>query len=160
MLNKKMLEITVGFFMLAGLAALLMLAITVSGLTGVYSQNKGYLITADFNNVGGLKPRAKVSIAGVPVGRVVGIALDQKNFLAKVTILVNDDWHQIPSDSQASILTAGLLGDNYIGITAGFSDVFWKEGAHVGVEETNSAIVLEQLISKFMSNQASSGKKS
>jgi phospholipid/cholesterol/gamma-HCH transport system substrate-binding protein len=158
MRNKKILEVAVGFFILAGAGALLMLAITVSGLTDIYSQNTGYQITADFNNIGGLKLRAKVSIAGVSVGRVVGISLDDQNFIAKVTMLINDEWHRIPNDSEASILTSGLLGDNYIGVTAGFSNTFLEEGAHIPIESTTSAIILEQLISKFVSNQASEKK--
>ena len=158
MRNKKVLEVAVGFFVLVSAAALLMLSITVSGLTDIYGKNKGYQVTADFSNIGGLKLRAKVSLAGVPIGRVVGISLDEQNFVAKVTMLINDEWRRIPSDSQASILTAGLLGDNYVGVTPGFSPVFWEEGTHIPLESTTSAIILEQLISKFVSHQASEKK--
>ncbi len=151
----KAIEMAVGLFMLAGLAALAMLAITVSGLTQIYPQESGYIITVDFNNVGGLKPRAKVTIAGVPVGRVKSIALDQQEFVARVSISLQNKSYGIPDDSKASILTAGLLGDNYIGLTPGFSDTFLKEGGHIPVEDTNSALILEQLISRFVAGQAS-----
>lgn len=158
MRHKKTMEIAVGFFILISAAALLMLLITVSGLTDIYSQKRGYQVTADFNNIGGLKLRAKVSLAGVAIGRVIDISLDEQNFLAKVTLLINEEWRHIPSDSQASILTSGLLGDNYIGITAGFSQDFLEKGTHISVESTSSAIILEQLISKFVSTQASEKK--
>lgn len=158
MLAKKNIEVTVGFFMLMAVAAMLMLAIRVSGLSDVYHDG-GYMVTVDFNNVGGLKPRAKVSIGGVQVGRVKTISLDQQHFVARVTMVINEQWNSIPSDSQASILTAGLLGDNYIGLTPGFSETALAEGSHIPVEETNSAIILEQLVSKLVANQASSGGK-
>ncbi len=158
MLNKKALEVVVGLFVLAGLGALLMLAIVVSGLSELSIHERGYAITADFNNVGGLKPKAKVTVAGVPVGRVKSISLDQEHFVARVHIMIHEPWTAIPSDSQASILTAGLLGDNYIGLTPGFSDTFLAENSHIALEDTNSAIILEQLISKFVSGQASANK--
>ena len=158
MLSKKHLEITVGFFVLSGLLALLMLAITVSGLTDIY-HDSGYTVTADFNNVGGLKPRAKISIGGVQVGRVKAISLDQQSFAARVTMVISNQWKEIPNDSQASILTAGLLGDNYVGLTPGFSDTNLMEGSHIPLEDTNSALILEQLISKLVANQASNHGK-
>lgn len=154
-MRKSTLEITVGLFVITGLAALLVLAIKVSGLTDIYSGDTGYEVTADFTNIGGLKPRARVSLAGVPVGRVIAIDLDKENFVAHVTMIIREDMHSIPADSQASILTAGLLGDNYIGLTPGFSDRMLSEGGHIAVEDTSSAVILEQLISKFVSGKAS-----
>lgn len=154
-MRKSTLEITVGLFVITGLAALLVLAIKVSGLTDLYSGDTGYQVTADFTNIGGLKPRARVSLAGVPVGRVIAIDLDKENFVAHVTMVIREDMQTIPDDSQASILTAGLLGDNYIGLTPGFSDRMLGEGGHIAVEDTSSAVILEQLISKFVSGKAS-----
>lgn len=145
----------VGLFIIAGLAGLLMLAVNVSGLTDIYSGDEGYEISAEFTNVGGLKSRARVTVAGVPVGRVTNIFFDQENYLAKVTMLINKEYSNLPDDTRASILTAGLLGDNYIGLTPGFSEVFLAPGNHILLENTSSAVILEELISKFVAGQAS-----
>lgn len=155
MWQRKSIEITVGLFMLAGLAALLMMALRVSGLNDVYTRTPGYTITAVFDNAGGLKPKAKVTIAGVSVGRVISIGLEKGSYLAEVTIRVNDKVDDIPDDSHASILTAGLLGDNYIGLTPGFSETFLKAGSRIPETQTDSAVILENLISKFLSSKAS-----
>lgn len=157
-MQKRTIEIAVGIFFLLGIAAFTMLALRVSGLTDVYVAREGYYITAFFENVGGLKPRARVTIAGVTVGRVISIDFDQKAYLARVKIFVNDKINNIPDDTTANILTSGLLGDNYIGLTPGFSNKFFKAGDKIPVESTNKAIVLEELVSKFMSNQASGFK--
>ena len=154
------IELAVGLFVLAAIGALLMLSIRVAGLSDITTGKNGYLITADFSNVGGLKVRSRVSIAGVPVGRVTHISLDQNSFTARVTMMLDPDANHIPDDSQASILTSGLLGDNYVGLTPGFSDKVLVTGGHVPLENTNSALVLEQLISHFMANQASQTPKS
>lgn len=153
-MQKRTIEIAVGIFFLLGILAFAMLAIKVSGLSGVYIEN-GYVLTAEFENVGGLKARARVSIAGVPVGRVESIEFDNQNYVAKVSIIINDDVKNIPNDTTASILTSGLLGDNYIGLTPGFSTTYLKPGDHIPLENTNKAIVLEDLISKFFAGQAS-----
>lgn len=158
-MQKRALEITVGLFFLLGIAAFIVLALKVSGLGEAITFSDGYTITADFENIGGLKPRARVTIAGVSVGRVTSIKYDPKEYLAHVTILVDDTVKNIPEDSNASILTAGLLGDNYIGLTPGFSDTFLKVGGHISVNNTNKAVVLEELVSKFLANQASGLKK-
>ena len=156
-MQKRTIEVIVGLFILSGLAALLMLALKVSGLVGMdmFREKEGYHITADFDNVGGLKVRSRVALAGVPVGRVVHIELDQQNFIAKVTLVIDKHIDHIPTDSRFSILTAGLLGDNYLGITPGFSDSFLHEGGHVGISSTDSALILEQLLSRFLAGQAS-----
>lgn len=153
-MQKRTIEIAVGIFFLLGIAAFAIMAIKVSGLSQVYNSS-GYTITAEFENIGGLKPRARVSIAGVAVGRVASIDFDDKNYLAKVTINVNSNVRNLPDDTTASILTAGLLGDNYIGLTPGFSDNFLKPGSSIPLENTNKAVVLEELVSKFLSGQAS-----
>lgn len=152
---KRTIEIAVGLFFLLGIAAFIMLAVKVSGLGHLYDVNQGYEISADFENVGGLKPRARVTIAGVTVGRVLSIDFNQKDYLAQVKIRLNSEVTDIPVDTTASILTAGLLGDNYIGLTPGFSEQFFKEGTHIPVGQTNKAVVLEELISRFVAGQAS-----
>ncbi len=154
-------EITVGLIVIAGVLSLLMLAVQVSGLGSFTREAPGYKIKAAFSNIGGLKVRAKISVAGVVVGRVVHIELDPQTFNA--TVLMSLDPKavaKLPNDSRASILTAGLLGDNYISLTAGFNDnEYLKEGDTITVSNTDSAVVLEQLISKFLAGQASSGPK-
>lgn len=154
-MQKRGIEISVGIFFLIGIAAFIMLAMKVSGLSDINMTKDGYEVTAEFANIGGLKPRARVTIAGVAVGRVVAIHFDNQYYLAKVSILFDKEINNIPDDSKASILTAGLLGDNYIGLTPGFSEQFFKNGDHIPVENTNEAVVLEELISKFLSGQAS-----
>lgn len=156
-MQKRTIEIIVGFFVLGGLAALLMLAVKVSGLTGLdmFHEKDGYHITADFTNIGGLKTRSRVTLAGVPIGRVMHIELDQQNFIAKVTIVLDKRVNHIPTDSKLSILTAGLLGDNYLGVTPGFADASLEEGSHIGLASTDSALILEQLLSRFLAGQAS-----
>ncbi len=154
-MQKRTTEIAVGFFFLLGILAFSMLAIQVSGISRICNLEKGYKITADFENIGGLKPRARVTIAGVAVGRVTAINYDPKDYVARVSIMIDDKVNNIPDDTSASILTSGLLGDNYIGLTPGFSENFYKEGDHIPVENTSKAVVLEELVSKFLSSQAS-----
>jgi len=153
--QRKLVEIAVGFFMLAGIAALLLLALKVSGLgfQSFYAEDQGYPVAVMFNNAGGLKPKAKVTIAGVYVGRVKSIELNQ-DYIARVDLWLHKDL-KIPEDTRASILTAGLLGDNFIGLTPGFSENNLKAGAIIPETQTDSAMVLEDLISKFVSGKAS-----
>lgn len=155
MLHKRTIEIAVGIFFLLGIAAFAMLAIKVSGLTEIYVSGETYQITADFDNVGGLKPRARVTMAGVTIGRVIAIDFNPKLYVAHVTLDIDKKVDNIPNDTKAGILTAGLLGDNYIGLTPGFSDQFFKDGDNISENDTNGAIVLEQLVEKFLSGQAS-----
>ncbi len=154
-MQKRTIEIAVGVFFLLGILAFAMLALQVSGISKMCALKEGYKITADFENIGGLKPRARVTIAGVAVGRVVGINYDPKTYVARVTIFIDNNVNNIPDDTSASILTSGLLGDNYIGLSPGFSEHFYKEGDHIPVENTSKAVVLEELVSKFLSSQAS-----
>jgi len=148
-------DIAVGIFFLLAIAAFIILAVKVSGLNEIFIPERGYTISAEFENIGGLKPRARVTIAGVTVGRVIAIEYDHKNYLAKVKLFIYGKVNNIPDDTTASILTAGLLGDNYIGFTPGFSDNYFKNDDTIAVEKTTKAVVLEELISKFMSSQAS-----
>lgn len=148
-MSKKMVETSVGFFIILGIVALLMLAFRVSGLTE-YAIHDTYAVTADFNNIGDLKPRAPVTIAGVRIGQVQSIHLNNNTFHAVVTLLIDSDENKIPEDSEASILTAGLLGSNYIEITPGFEEAYLAEGSHI--EDTHSAIILENMIGQLLFN--------
>lgn len=155
----KTVELTVGLFMIAGIVSLLMLAVQVSGLSNILKTESGYKVTVEFANIGGLKVRAKVSLGGVVVGRVVSIALEPKTFNASVVMTIDPARvGSLPNDTRASILTAGLLGDSYIGLTPGFNDTeFLKAGDVIPVENTDSAIILENLVSKFLAGKVSNG---
>ena len=150
-MHSKNIEILVGLFVVAGMAALLMLAMKVSNL-GDFTEKAGYSVTAEFDNIGGLKVRSPVSMAGVRVGRVSDIALDRENYTARVTLNISSQYDQIPLDTSASIFTAGLLGEQYIGLEAGGDEEFLVAGGEL--ELTQSAMVLEQLIGKFLFSKA------
>lgn len=150
-MNRTTLDLWVGFFVAIGLAALLFLALKVGNLTQT-SQGESYVLEARFGNIGGLKVRAPVKSAGVVVGRVADIRLDQENFLALVTLNV-DKRYQFPRDTFATINTAGLLGEQYVGFEAGGDEAILKDGDTI--KKTQDAMVLEKLISQFMYNKAS-----
>ena len=145
------LEITVGFFMAAGLVALFFLAMQVSNLASI-SGNEGYRVTARFDNIGGLKVRSPVSMAGVRIGRVVDISYDQSSFEAVVTLSIDPEFNQIPDDSIAKIYTSGLLGEQYIGLDPGGSLESLQQGSELML--TQSALVLEEIIGQFLFSQA------
>lgn len=147
MLNK-MMEILVGFFMILAILALTFLALQVSGLTGYSNKADYYKVTADFDNVGGLKVRAPVMIAGVSVGQVANIVLNNNDFRAKVTLLIDKDKATLPTDTSASIYTQGLLGSNYVNLSPGYAESFIKNDGVI--ETTNSAVILEKLIGQFL----------
>lgn len=154
-MKARAVEVTVGLFVIAGIVSLLILALQVSGLTHLFAEESGYKVKAEFTNLGGLKVRAKVSLAGVTVGRVTDIALEPESFYATVTLSIDPNRVQnLPEDTRASIFTSGLLGDNYISLTPGFSANTLKEGSMILAENTDSAIVLEQLVSQFLAGQA------
>ncbi len=155
MVTKRWIEFWVGIFVLLGCLALGLLALNVSGLTDFYQGSTGYKVVADFENIGGLKVRSRVSIAGVAIGRVTQIDYNPTNYMATVTMWLKTDANKIPVDSKWSILTAGFLGDNYIGIVPGFDTQYLVQDAHVPVENTTSSVVLEDLISRFFSEKAS-----
>jgi len=161
MMKMRTVEITVGAFMIASILSLLMLALQVSGLNTFYKEDRGYKVKAEFTNIGSLKVRAKVSLGGVLIGRVVRIDLEPKTFNAKVWMIIDPlRVDKLPIDSRASILTAGLLGDNYISITPGFNDTeFLKEGDTIPIDSTDSAVILEQLVSKFLAGQTNGNAK-
>ena len=156
----RLLEIIVGCFMLAGLVALLVLAFTVSGFAPRVG-NHSYTVTANFDNVGDLKVRAPVTIAGVHVGEVTKITLDKDTFRAHVRMKIADTQDKIPYDSAARILTQGLLGSNYVSIEPGYGDESgdnFLKGSSV-IEETHPALILENLIGQFLFNIQKDDKK-
>lgn len=146
------MEILVGFFVAIGFVAMFFLSMEVSNLSSVNTE-EGYDITASFENVGSLKVRAPVAMAGVNIGRVKGIKFDSETFEAVVTMNIETKYNQLPSDSNASILTAGLLGEQYIGLEPGGEEDVLKNGSVL--ELTQSAVVLEQLIGQFLFNSDS-----
>jgi phospholipid/cholesterol/gamma-HCH transport system substrate-binding protein len=151
MMQSKSTEIIVGLFVAAGLAALFMLAMKVSNL-GEFTDEAGYQVTAEFENIGGLKVRAPVTMAGVRVGRVADISLDPVTYNAKVSINMYSQFDTIPLDTSASIYTAGLLGEQYIGLVAGAEEEFLQNGDVIDL--TQPALVLEQVIGQFLYSKA------
>jgi phospholipid/cholesterol/gamma-HCH transport system substrate-binding protein len=149
-MNKHAIETMVGGFVLLGLGAIVFLALKAANL-GSFSGAKGYELTANFDNIGGLKPRAPVRSAGVNVGRIVSIHLDTKTYQGVVKLQVNEGV-TFPKDSTAKILTAGLLGDQYVGIEPGADDKTYAPGETI--KQTQSAVVLENLIGQFLFNKA------
>ncbi|HUX81891.1 MAG TPA: outer membrane lipid asymmetry maintenance protein MlaD [Halothiobacillus sp.] len=144
------IEIVVGAFVLAGIIALLMLTLKWSnfGSTSVH----GYTVTAEFDNVGGLSDRSPVKLAGMTIGRVERIQIDPKTFEAVVTLVIGDQYNNLPKDSFASIYTAGLLGAQYVEISPGGDTQVLKNGDKITM--TQSAVILEKVISKFLFNKA------
>ena len=151
MLNRKSLELWVGLFVAAGILALAMLAFKVGNLTSADVMD-GYRLTARFDNVGGLKAKAAVTMAGVRIGRVSAIGFDSNKYQAEVTMDIDGRYKNIPKDSSASILTSGLLGDQYIGIEPGGDETYLKNGDVF--LRTQSALVLEKLIGQVIFDKA------
>lgn len=148
-MQNRTLEIGVGLFLMAGVLALLLLALRVSGLS-VGSAGDTYKVYAYFDNIAGLTVRAKVTMAGVTIGRVESIELDRKTQLARVELSIDRTVDDISTDTVAAILTAGLLGEKYIGISVGGDDEVLADGGVI--RDTQSALVLEDLIGKFLLN--------
>ncbi len=153
-MTSKGVEIGVGLFVALGLAALLMLAMKVSNLSES-STNGGYELIARFDNIGGLKVRSPVTMAGVRIGRVSAIGFDNQTYEAVVTLTINSIYNQLPADTSASIFTAGLLGEQYVGLEAGGSLQFLGDKDEIKL--TQSAVVLEQIIGQFLYNRAAQG---
>jgi len=147
MQQTRSVEIGTGLFVLLGFAALFFLTTQTTGSEN-FSGNDVYAVTARFENVGSLKNRAPVSMSGVTIGRVTDVRFDPEMLNAEVTFVIDSQYDQIPEDSDASILTAGLLGSQYIGLQPGGSDIYLEEGSEI--QFTQSAIVLENLISKYL----------
>jgi phospholipid/cholesterol/gamma-HCH transport system substrate-binding protein len=149
-MSRRSIETLVGLFVLLGMAALLFLALKAANLAS-FGEHKGYTISARFDNIGGLKPRAPVRSAGVTVGRVKSISLDSKTYLGVVRMEI-DNHVKFPKDTSAKILTSGLLGDQYVGLEPGADD---KElAAGDVIRQTQSAVVLENLIGQLIFNKA------
>ena len=156
MKQTRTIEIVTGAFIVLGFVALYIVATSATNI-GSYGETKGYTITASFNNIGGLKARAAVSMAGVQIGRVTDVKLDPKSFAAVVTMQIDGLYNDIPDDSTASILTEGLLGSQYIGIDPGGSDTSLKNGSRI--QYTQDSLVLEKLIQQFFSKATAPGAK-
>jgi phospholipid/cholesterol/gamma-HCH transport system substrate-binding protein len=149
-MERSVLDLWVGLFVCAGIGALLVLALKVGNMSG-FSVADTYKVYAEFDNVGGLKPRAPVKSAGVVVGRVADVSFDNETFRARVTLHI-DTRYKFPKDSSASILTAGLLGEQYIGMDGGGDDHMLKDGDRLMI--TQSAVVLEKIIGQFLYGKA------
>jgi phospholipid/cholesterol/gamma-HCH transport system substrate-binding protein len=151
MARTRTIEILVGAFMAAGIIALFFLAMRVSNLSASPGGD-GYLLKARFDNVGSLKVRAPVTMAGVRVGRVESIAFDKATYEALVTLRIEREYDNLPTDTFANVFTSGLLGEQYIGLDPGGSTDYLHDGDTVG--HTQSALVLEQMIGQFLFNKA------
>ncbi len=147
MQQTRAVELGTGLFVLLGMGALFFLTTQTTGGDD-FSADETFEVSARFDNVGSLRPRAPVAMSGVTIGRVTGIEFDSYSLDAVVTLDIDSRYDQLPDDSDASILTAGLLGSQYIGLQAGGSDVYLEEGSEIMF--TQSAIVLENLIGKFL----------
>jgi len=153
-MERTTLDLWVGVFVVAGIAALVVLALKVGNLS-TYNVSETYQLQAHFTNVGGLKPTASVRSAGVLVGRVTSITLDTGTYEAKVTMSI-DKRYQFPRDTFANILTSGLLGEQYIGLAPGGDDKMLQNGEEF--KKTQSAVVLEEMIGKFLYNNSDAKK--
>jgi phospholipid/cholesterol/gamma-HCH transport system substrate-binding protein len=155
-MERTTIDLWVGVFVALGLAAIFGLALKVGNLT---SSNIGatYTVTAAFENIGGLKPHAPVKSAGVVIGRVDSIVFNSKDYEAEVTLKL-DKRYEFPKDTFANIYTAGLLGEQYIGLEAGGEETMLKNGDKIS--HTQDAVVLEKMISQFLYNKASDTKSS
>ena len=153
MRQTRSVEIGTGLFVLLGMSALFFLTTQTTGGNN-FSASDTYSVEARFGNVGSLKSRAPVAMSGVTIGRVTSVVFDPESLEAKVVFVIDSQYDRIPDDSDASILTSGLLGSQYIGLQAGGSDIYLEDGSEIYF--TQSAIILENLIGKFLVNSGSS----
>lgn len=151
-MQSRAMEILVGLFVCLGVAAVFILTLRVASLDTIQG-GSGYHVTADFENIGSLKPGAAVTLSGVKIGRVRSIVIDPKSFDAVVDFEISTLYNNIPDDSTVKILTAGLLGEQYLSLSVGGSETNLKEGSKIRF--TQSALVLENLIGQFLANQGS-----
>ncbi|WP_199930363.1 outer membrane lipid asymmetry maintenance protein MlaD [Sedimenticola thiotaurini] len=156
MIHSRTIEILVGAFMAAGLVAFFFLAMQVSNLSNS-GNGEGYDVIARFDNIGSLKVRSPVTMAGVRIGRVSGIDFDRETYEAVVTLRIESRYDVIPDDSFAKIFTAGLLGEQYIGLDPGGSEKYLQQGSEISL--TQSALVLEEIIGQFLFSKAEEGGK-
>src|SRR5690606_21566574 len=153
MQQTRSVELGTGLFVVLGFAALFFLTTQTTG-SETFSGAETYEVQARFQNVGNLKTRAPVSMSGVTIGRVRSVELDPEQLNAVVTFVIDNRYDEIPDDSDASILTAGLLGSQFIGLQPGGSDTYLADGSEI--QFTQSAVVIENLISKYLFNSGSS----
>lgn len=156
MQKTKNIEIMVGLFVAAGFAALFMLAMKVSNLSA-FTENDTYTVQAQFDNIGGLKVRSPVRIGGVRIGRVSAIRYDDNKLEAVVSMMISSQHNKLPEDTRANIYTAGLLGEQYVGLEPGGATEYLKDGDHI--VETQSALVLERMIGRFLINSSEEAAK-
>ena len=149
MQQTRAVEFGTGLFVLLGLAALFFLTTQTTG-NNAFSGSDTYEVQAYFENVGSLKNRAPVAMSGVTIGRVTAVEFDPVSLEARVTFVIDRIYDQIPDDTDAAILTSGLLGSQYIGLQAGGSETYLEDGSEIDLSFTQSAIVLENLISKYL----------
>jgi phospholipid/cholesterol/gamma-HCH transport system substrate-binding protein len=154
MTHSRNLEILVGVFVAAGIAALFMLSMKVSNLS-TFSSDDGYTINVRFNNIGGLKVRAPVTMAGVRVGRVSEIGFDVHTYEAVVSLNISGEYNILPRDTAATIYTAGLLGEQYISLDPGGDEKYLKDGDEIKL--SSDALILEQMIGQFLFSKAAEG---
>ena len=154
-MNRSTIDLWVGVFVVLGIGALLFLSLKVGNLA-TFSNSEAYDVHARFANIGGLKVRAPIKSAGVVVGRVADIRFDNESYEAVVAMNL-DQHYQFPRDTTAKILTSGILGEQYVGLEAGGDGVMLKHGDRIRL--TQSAVVLENLISQFLFNKAAEGKE-
>jgi phospholipid/cholesterol/gamma-HCH transport system substrate-binding protein len=147
MVKRQTVELWVGLFVAAGIVALIMLAFKVGNLATAQVLD-GYTIKARFENIGGLKVKSAVTLAGVPIGRVKSISVDKERYQAVVEMEIDGRYRNIPVDSSASILTSGLLGEQYIGLEPGGAEEYLKDGDTILI--TQSALVLEKLVGQVL----------
>lgn len=153
-MRMRFVELSVGIFMVMGVIALVLMAFRVSGLS-MDDAGETYTVKARFENLGGLTERAKVAMAGVTIGRVTKVYLDNEWYSAVVEMEINKSMSTLSTDTSAAILTAGLLGEKYIGLTVGAEEEYLGQGDWI--EDTQSALVLEELIGRFLFNKAEEG---
>jgi phospholipid/cholesterol/gamma-HCH transport system substrate-binding protein len=158
MRTSKTLELVVGAFVALGLAAFFMLALKVSDITRL-SSGPSYTVTADFQNIGGLKVGSPVTLAGVRIGQVGDINIDQQTYEAVVKLTIEARYNRLPVDTSASILTSGLLGEQYVGLEPGGAQEYLKDGSKITL--TQSALVMEKLVGQLLTTgKAGSDDKS
>ncbi|MBE9567721.1 MAG: outer membrane lipid asymmetry maintenance protein MlaD [Proteobacteria bacterium] len=150
-MTSRKIEILVGFFVAAAIAAFFMLAMSVSNMIS-YTGGEHYVVTAHFDNIGGLKVRSPVAAGGVRIGRVTGISYDSETYEAVVSMSIESEYNKFPVDTAASILTSGLLGEQFVGLDPGAEEDYLKAGD--AIDLTQSALVLEQIIGQFLYSQS------
>lgn len=150
-MTSRKIEVLVGLFVAAAIAAFFMLAMSVSNMSS-YGGGESYLIKANFDNIGGLKIRSPVAAGGVRIGRVVDIEYNSDRYEAVVSMEVDAQYNKFPLDTAASILTSGLLGEQFVGFEPGAEEDYLKDGDVIDL--TQSALVLEQVIGQFLFSQA------